>query len=550
MILALLACAPEPHPCPDGYTRNGEGNCIIAASSDELVPLEAPLLVRRMCLDLRGTLPSTAELDAVEADAGALPTIRDRYLADAALEERLVSVFGETWHTLVDDVTLQAGEAGFDPADEYRYVRSVGEEPLRLLAHVGVRDVPFSEIVTADYTMANEVLGALWPLDYPADATGWQVAHYTDDRPAAGVLSTNGLWWRYTTNTSNANRGRAAAIARLLLCFDYLARPVSFEATDQILDDAGTAAATREDPNCVTCHASLDPLASTLFGFWWFEEHHLDEMAYYHASREPLGESTLGVEPGWFGTPIGGLADVGEQIAADERFPRCMAQTVAGSLWHRPVEVADFDRISRLTTTFTDGDLRLKALLTAITDDDVYRAGGFSAAASEAVVTRERPRRMLTADQFASAIADLTGFTWTWQGYDRLRNDSHGFRILAGGVDGTHVRTPQRDPGLTWALSAKRIAEAAADHAVTTELVDGGEHRLFTRASLDTRPGDDAFLAELAALHWRLEARRPDADRLADDTALWEAVDAASGPAAAWTGLVSVFLRDPDFLTY
>ena len=58
-------------------------------------------------------------------------------------------------------------------------------------------------------------------------------ARYTDGRPAAGVLATNGLWWRYTTTDSNMNRTRAAAISRLLLCEDFMARPVSFAGDDR-----------------------------------------------------------------------------------------------------------------------------------------------------------------------------------------------------------------------------------------------------------------------------------------------------------------------------
>lgn len=546
LFAAILGCGTPDVPCLSGYVEDADGNCVRPPAT--LLPLEAPALLRRISLDLRGTLPSVAELDAVEADPDALEGIRDGYLGEPAFEERLVSLLGETWHTLVDDVTVQVNEVGLGAGEEYRYVRSVGEEPLRLMAHIAAEDRPFSEIVTVDYTVADETLAAIWPLDYPSDATGWRVSRYTDDRPAAGVLATNGLWWRYTTNQSNANRGRAAAIARLLLCHDYLARPVSFAGA--VLDEAGTAAATQEDPACVTCHASLDPLAASLFGFWWFEEHQLDEMSYYHASREPLGERVLGVGPGWFGARVAGLEEVGARIASDVRFPRCVARTFAGTLWGRPVEVADFDRVTALTASFEARDLRLKPLLAAITDGEVYRAGGFPAGADGAVVQRERPLRMLTADQLSSAVEDLTGFHWTWEGFSRFHNDTEGFRVLAGGLDGTHVRGPQRDPGLTWALAAKRLAEAAASHAVAEELVRGGERRLFAHAGPDARPGDEAFAAELAALHWRLYGRRPGATRLAEDAALWTALDADSGAIAAWTGLISVLLRDPEFLTY
>ena len=50
------------------------------------------------------------------------------------------------------------------------------------------------------------------------------MARYQDGRPAAGVLATNGLWWRYRSTASNANRKRANQASRILLCQDYLVR--------------------------------------------------------------------------------------------------------------------------------------------------------------------------------------------------------------------------------------------------------------------------------------------------------------------------------------
>ena len=46
---------------------------------------------------------------------------------------------------------------------------------------------------------------------YPEGGSGWQEAPYTDGRPAAGVLATNGLWMRYYTSQSNANRSLAGS---------------------------------------------------------------------------------------------------------------------------------------------------------------------------------------------------------------------------------------------------------------------------------------------------------------------------------------------------
>lgn len=61
VVLLLLGCAEPVAPSPE----TGAAGLAVAS-------LPAPLLLRRLSLDLRGTLPSLAELDAVEADVGAL----------------------------------------------------------------------------------------------------------------------------------------------------------------------------------------------------------------------------------------------------------------------------------------------------------------------------------------------------------------------------------------------------------------------------------------------------------------------------------------------
>lgn len=57
--------------------------------------LPAPRLLRRMSLDLRGILPSAAELDAVEADPSQLDALRDAWLEDPRFEDRLVDLLAE-----------------------------------------------------------------------------------------------------------------------------------------------------------------------------------------------------------------------------------------------------------------------------------------------------------------------------------------------------------------------------------------------------------------------------------------------------------------------
>ncbi|MDP2311324.1 MAG: DUF1592 domain-containing protein [Pseudomonadota bacterium] len=510
-----------------------------------LTSLAAPRLLRRMSLDLRGVLPTEAELDAVEADPTLLDGYRDTYLADPRLEDRLVSLFAERWHTVMDEYEVGYNDYALPDQMADTYSHAVGEEPLRLLAHVTANDLPWTDIVTADYTMANELLGAIWPIEYPEGVEGWQVSHYKDGRPAAGILSTNGLWWRYVTNESNKSRGRIAAVSKLLLCTDILSRPVVFQRST----NTDPEAAIRTDPACQSCHSSIDPAAATLFGYWWVIQYNPYEMQNYHREREPLGPTLLGVEPAWYGTPITGLVDLGWHVSHDPRFIRCGAQSFAEQLWHRDIGLRDYASIEALRQTFVDADLSPLTLLRAVTDTAEYRAGGFTDDAPDEVRGRERVERLLTPNQLATVVEAETGFGWTAAGFAQLENDVVGYRVLRGGVNGYSATETQQDPGLTWAMVNARLAEAAGFTLVERDLAEGA-HTTLQGVALDTPSTDPAFEAELRSLYWRWYAERPDDTWTSSITALWASVEAEEGAHAAWSAVIDAMIRDPRFQAY
>ena len=538
MIALLLACAPA---APDS---------VPVAEASPYVALSAPRLLRRLSLDLRGVLPSISDLDAVEADPDALDGLRDAWLNDPALEDRLVSFLAERWETRVDDFDATYYDFGLPRDDTYAFQKAVGEEPLRLAASIVVHDRPWTDVVTADYTVSNELLAGIWPIAYPAGKSGWQTSRYTDARPAAGVLATNGLWWRYTTNRFNNNRTRAAAIFRLLLCSDFLARPVSFSASAALQNGASSEEALRTDPYCIACHVSIEPVAASFFGFWWQAQYSAVEMSTYHAEREPLGPLTLDVQPAWFGDPVYGLDDLGVHIADDSRFHQCAAETMAAALWRREVDLADFDRLDAFRSAYEADNYSMKTMLRAITDDPVYRAGALTADADAEMVARELPVRLLSVDQLVSSSLDLSGFRWEYQGFEQLGNDAFGYRILAGGVNGRNVTHPQQEPGVTWALVVDRLAMATAQTAVVHDLPASEGRLLFRHADTTTTATDDAFVAELSDLNWRLLAIRPSPTDLDAQTTLWQSVFAETGASAdAWSALLTALLRDPAYVS-
>ena len=535
-------------------------------------PLEPIEFTRRLSLDLVGRIPSEEELELVlnsnqndDEDNLYIEEVLEVLLKDPAHERRLVDLFSEWMLTRVDQYNATYRSYGLGPMDAFSFRRSIGEEPLRLMAYVGSRDLPWTEIVTADHTMANEMLMEIWPLEpiepITEDSPEWVQARYIDGRPAGGVVMTNGLWWRYYTTPHNYSRTRAMALAELLLCENYLIRPIKFSAPSLLERDALNEII-QSDPACIGCHSTLDPLAASLFGFWWFDLYDVTEMTYYHPEREPLGMYYLNLQASFFGQPLETPAQLGVSIANDSRFERCSTERMASLLWRRDVSIEDFNTIEDLRQDFSAGEHRLSSLIKAIVSGAQYQAGSLLDNASETDAQRESTRRMLSAQQVASAIHDLTGFVWEIDSIDMLEDDTEGFRTLLGGIDGITVTRILRSPNLSRQLALKRLTQAAAGWVVTEDWTRPIEDRILLKPSA---------LASHSTTHWdnlddlnpiedpqdwlepfvlRLYGASLSQEQLDIYTQIWDQTSEDYGPQQAWKTLISVMLRDPGFWVY
>ncbi len=531
----LLACAGAlPPPGTEADPA--------AVAGAELAPVA---LLHRASLDLRGVRPTVAEVERVEADPGAVDALVLEFLQDERFGARVRDLFSSVYLTRTD--YFYVGAADYGLTDEPAFARAVGDEPLRILSTIAEEDLPFHTIVTADWTMADENTGRAWPLDYPEGATGWQKARYTDGRPAAGILSTNGMWWRYMTNASNANRGRANAISRILLCDDYLGKAIEFDRDVNLLDQSAINDALQTNPGCIACHNTLDPLASYLWGFFYFNYDSRDDTTYYHPERETYWESYTEVEPSYFGTPGYDLADLGRQIAADPRLPQCVVQRSFELLLQRESDIDDTADLNAAREVFLAADTRLRPLFAAIVTSEAYRAAPSDDPASG--------RKLLSVDQLGTVMEDLTGYRFTYYGYDMLQTDTYGLRTLAGGVDGVYSTRPATQATATMLLAFEREAQAAAAYAVAHDLANPDSARLFHHVSLTATPDSDpeGFVDQVQWLHLRLFGARVAADgpEVEANVALWRELYAAeASPARAWADLLSVLFRDPAFLLY
>jgi hypothetical protein len=155
----------------------------------------------------------------------------------------------------------------------------------------------------------------------------------------------------------------------------------------------------------------------------------------------------------------------------------------------------------------------------------------------------------VTADLLATSVEGLTGYTWTYQDYDLLRTDNVGYRTLAGGADGYAVTATAKSPNATLVLVQERLAESAAWYVVEQE-----PSRLFTVDFTETpETNRSAMAAQVQALHRAVFGHvvAADGEEVEAGLALWADLYAVErDPRAAWAGLLSVLLRDPDFLFY
>ena len=275
--------------------------------------------LRRAALLFAGRLPTQAELNAVTFGNKAIlrRTIRglmtgrgfhdflirsanDRLLTDAERrtvvpvnEPRFVDHTNKLWE-LADEAVKNGYDrlSRYPPYRFYTYAVQYGmaPAPLELIAHVVENDLPYTEILTADYIMANPVAafayGADMEFENAEDPTEFKpseiLSYYRRDNsqiverdpvrgrrvinpgnlrtdyPHAGILNTTVFLRRYPTTPTNRNRARSRWTYYHFLGFDI--EKSAARTTDQnALADTNNP--TMNNPACTVCHIPMDPVA-------------------------------------------------------------------------------------------------------------------------------------------------------------------------------------------------------------------------------------------------------------------------------------------------
>jgi hypothetical protein len=519
------------------------------------VPLSGAESLSRISMALRGVRPSVADLERVTRDPVELDALTDEYLSSRGFGEAVRDLFNEALNLRVAAAIYPAGFAprgSIATLDMQRINVAVTEAPLRLIEYVVRNDRPLTEIVTADYTLADSAVAAIWGLPYSGSGESWEVTRYADSRPVSGILSDSWLYTRHSTTFSNKNRGRANAVSRGLLCYDFLSRKIELDSTIDLADPEVVANAIEKNATCASCHQTLDPLAGHFGAFHPLYVPGQVDAYPFSFYEKGLSEVFTVKKPGYFGFDGGDVRDLGRQIAADPRFSLCMAKRFYAYFHQLPLEQVPLKRASELQKVLA-ARFSARSLARAI-----VLSPEFLSVSPERGLLKSRPW------QVASAVEDAAGFRWDARldievgggkvGRVDLMTDSlFGFEVLAGGIDSSNVTLPAHTMTPASSIVLDALVARAASHVVDSDFQWPASAKLLTLAAAgDTN--EAVVRDQLAALERRLygaEVTPGSADVDAAFELFQQALTAASKDTRrAWKTTVVALLSDARFHYY
>lgn len=471
---------------------------------------------RKATLAIAGRLPTADELLQVDGgDNDDLDAALDGLLEEEAFYERLKEIYNDIFLTdkylggqraieLLDSDRFPSAfwyEAEPDQDEQNRLERlanrGVAREPLELVAYLARNNLPWTELVTADYLMVNPFSARSYGVDGSVafddvtDGDEFQPAALPD-YPHAGVL-TSPMWLnRFPTTETNRNRHRARMVFKFFLATDIL------RIADRPVDAAAIAGfnPTLNDASCTVCHANIDPIAGT-FQNW-------DDAGRFAPPAE-----------GWFGDMFApGFKDealpfddrfeatdfLGARLAADPLNALSTVHTLYTGLTGRqpvsaPSDPADpeFDAKSR---AFVAQDAVLQAIVkdfvanghnvkTAV--KGIVRSPYFRAQTAQPSVATTGNRgflaslgtaRFLTPELLDRKIEAVVGYPWTRSDNRRFLLDTNEYLIYYGGIDSDSVITRIVEPNGLMAAVASRMSFEMACRAGPRDFTLSRESRI------------------------------------------------------------------------
>lgn len=545
----MIARIDEPVACDDSN--------VTEEFFDGVELLDAVATLRKASLALVGRLP-TIEEEQLVRDGGfdALDTVIDQLMTDEVFYDRIIEIYND--HFLTDryypdtratdllgglaipndngdDIPVYPDMFWYENLPEEEMLtaeefanKGLSRQSLELVAHVVRNELPFTEILTADYTMVNPFSAKSFGVS-PTFETGAYdefVPAKIPGIPHAGVLTNSVFMNRFPTTDTNVNRHRARMVFQMFLATDVLRlgeRPL-VGATEAL-----PANPTRDHAACNVCHQVIDPIAGTLQNW---------NVAGYYAPPEVWNPEM--VPPG-FGDTVMPVAEkaraeqwLAQQIVADPRFAIAPVHILFRGLsgqepLREPSDVNDEFYLAKIrafevqsgvfqeiAAEFAESNYNLKTVVKAIIKTPYYRAANASGLTPEreAELAEVGTGRLLTPEQLHRKVEAITGQPWR-NGDTNFLLSENEYLIFYGGINSDDVTQRIAEPNGIMANVATRMANEMACWTVAADFAkDPAERMMFPFVEVGFAPLDEngfeiagassAIRANIQYLHQRL----------------------------------------------
>ncbi|MEC9440127.1 MAG: hypothetical protein VYE40_03380 [Myxococcota bacterium] len=518
--------------------------------------------LRKTTLNLGGRLPTPEEEALVEEQGiDGLDQVIENLAQEEAFYQRVEEMFNDMFLTdrylggsdavgLLDrDIFPEArwyenGDdkdfSGEDPAEvegARQYANnSVARAPLKLISHVIRNDKPFTEILTADYMVANGYVARIYGADSSGfsdklDPNEWREVKIPG-MPHAGVLSSPMFLNRFPTTATNRNRHRSRMVYKFFLATDVMAlaeRPVD----PTSIEDFNP---TLYNPQCTSCHGVIDPVAGA-FQNW-------NDRGMYAPPEDGWYEEML--PPGFgqgsipFSDRSTSLPWLAEKFTADQRFATATIHNFyRGITGHELVtplgedqEIYDNQLVAQefqqeffdgVAAKFAEGNFNAKIVIAEIVKSPYFRTINIPEyeGEKEQQYVDQGLGRLLTPEMLHRKIIAVTGEPWT-HFYNKDNNfllRTNDYRILYGGIDSDGVTQRITAPNGIMANVQWRMANEMACRTTAKDFLRGKEDRFYFRFVETNFVPEDAngFLIQEAEtaikqniqyLHWHMLGER------------------------------------------
>jgi len=571
----------------------------------KVLTLDARATFRKAAINIAGRVPTSDEDSRLAQSPDQLSASINSLLEENAFYERLKEIFNDAFLFIARGQEGQPGVGRFgyfyfqetdypniwvnltstatDDPERIVFLDHEGvslwEEPLALLAHIARNNRPFTEILTANYTVVNPYSAYLYGLgpvpgtdsrmdDWapaPAPLVQRQGSATEAAVESSGVLSTPAFLTRWGSTSTNLSRGRAEFVSKNFLATSILTfaqRPVNSTQLDAVDNP------TINNLTCAACHRYMDPLAGTFLGF----------SNGAPASYIPQNTAWSGSQytpAGFLGEPYPGdrthaMPWMAQKIAADQRFPYAMVLRVfEGVTGRKPLAYptnTDSNSLSawesqnaflhEVAAHMAEQGMNIKVAFREILLSPYFRAAQDpNLPAALAIGLGEG--RLLTPEILARKVRATLGTHWgrfrSNAPYDFLTSD---YNILYGGINPTESPARMTEINTMMAAVAGAMAREMGCRIPAWEFTKSPDARVvLPKVQIDTAPlrkncptcalevddaGERSIRENLAYLHQRLlgEVVDPNSPEVDTSYALfvdaWKEREEANTTSAYW----------------